>query len=133
MEFIHQILHYIQSNWIDIIGYVASVFVAATFYMKTIIPLRILAMISNLLFICYASLAGLYPVLLLHIFLFPLNIIRLREMKKLITDVKSAILGDDTSVEPLLPYMRKRKKEPCYLIKGIRLMPCIISAPALLP
>lgn len=107
MDLINQISNYLQLHWIDLIGYAASFFVAATFYMKTIIPLRILAIISNVLFVTYGFLLGVYPILILHLFLFPLNIIRLREMKKLISDVKSAIHNDDGAVEPLLPYMSK--------------------------
>mgnify|MGYP001550789068 CR=1 FL=1 len=100
------VFDYLNDNWIDLLGYIASVFVAASFYMKTIIPLRVFAILSNVFFVSYGLLAGLYPVLILHVCLFPLNIIRLRQMQKLVKDVKSAI-EDEAAVEPLLPYMTK--------------------------
>ncbi|MBU2510097.1 cyclic nucleotide-binding domain-containing protein [bacterium] len=100
------IIEYLSNHWVDLIGYTASVFVAASFYMKTIIPLRIFAILANVFFASYGYLAGLYPVLILHIFLFPLNILRLRQMQQLIADVKGAI-EDDGAVEPLLPYMTR--------------------------
>jgi len=90
--------------WIEIAGYLASTLVAASFYMKTIIPLRIFAITSNVAFITYGVGAGLYPVIILHTFLFPLNILRLLQMKKLINNVKEASEGN-FSLQSLIPYM----------------------------
>lgn len=105
--------------WIEIAGYVASALVAASFYMKTIIPLRIFAIMSNIAFITYGVGAGLYPVMILHIFLFPLNILRLLQMKKLIQNVKGASDGS-FSIESLIPYMtlEKTKKGDILFSKG---------------
>ena len=90
--------------WIELVGYLASLLVAASFYMKTIIPLRLFAIFSNIAFMTYAIGAGLYPVLILHIFLFPLNILRLVQMKKLISKVKESSVGN-YSLQSLIPYM----------------------------
>lgn len=95
-------------SWAEIIGYLASFFVASSFYMKTIIPLRILAVGSNIAFILYGFSCGLLPVLGLHLFLLPLNLFRLWEMKKLITDVNKAS-KEDVSMEPLVPYMSLKR------------------------
>ncbi len=94
--------------FIEVAGYVASALVAASFYMKTIIPLRMFAIISNIAFITYGIGAGLYPVIILHTFLFPLNILRLMQMKKLIVNVKNASEGN-LSLQSLIPYMTKEK------------------------
>src|SRR5262249_1153893 len=67
----------------EVSGYVAAVLVFMTFYMKTMIPLRIVGICSNCAFIMYGCLDGLYPVLILHLILLPLNSLRLREMLKL--------------------------------------------------
>jgi membrane glycosyltransferase len=40
-------------NWIDFVGYLAALTVLATFCMDTIVPLRGLAIASNVLFILY--------------------------------------------------------------------------------
>jgi len=94
-------------TWVVIIGYIASLLVAITFYMKTIIPLRIFAICSNVFFIIYGFFSGLAPVFILHVFLFPLNIIRLVQMKILIDKVHAA--SDGTySMESLVPYMKKQ-------------------------
>ena len=76
----------------EIAGYLAAVLVFLTFYMKTMIPLRMIGICSNCMFIIYGSLDGLYPVLVLHLILLPLNGLRLREMLRLTQQVRRAIL-----------------------------------------
>jgi len=75
-------------------GYVAALLVFLTFYMKTMIPLRVVGICSNLAFIAYGALDGLYPVLVLHLILLPLNAFRLREMLRLTQRVREAAGGD---------------------------------------
>lgn len=64
---------------VDLLGYLASALVLATFCTRDMVPLRALAITSNLAFIVYAVWAGLPPVLLLHALLLPLNAWRLAE------------------------------------------------------
>lgn len=61
----------------DLVGYLASVLVLATFCMRDMVALRCIAITSNLAFIAYGGLAGLVPVLLLHLLLLPVNALRL--------------------------------------------------------
>ena len=93
-------------NVIELIGYLASLLVFSTFYMKTMIPLRSVAIASNVAFISYGYLAGLYPVFLLHVVLLPLNVWRLYQMRKLIARVRQASKGT-YSIEAMLPFMIK--------------------------
>ena len=44
----------------EIAGYLAAVLVFLTFYMKTMIPLRIIGICSNCMFIIYGSLSTAY-------------------------------------------------------------------------
>ena len=105
--------------WVEIAGYIASILVASTFYMKTMLPLRIFAIGSNVAFMTYGYFGHLYPVLILHLFLFPLNIIRLHQIRKLIKDVRGAVEGE-FSLEWLTPYMSKTsyKKGTNIFVKG---------------
>ena len=57
----------------DIIGYVASGFVFATFVMKEMVPLRVAAICGNIAFITYGLSVGLAPIWVLHVALLPLN------------------------------------------------------------
>lgn len=59
------------------VGYVACLLVLATFTMKSMRALRIVAIMSNIAFILYASLLELSPILALHAMLLPLNLFRL--------------------------------------------------------
>jgi len=64
-------------NWVDLVGYIASASVLATFCMSTMVPLRTVAIVSNILFATFGLLAHVYPVLALHIILLPVNGTRL--------------------------------------------------------
>lgn len=72
---------------------------------RTIIPLRIAAIIANVLAIIYSSMHGSYPTLVLNSILLPLNTWRLYGMIKLIRDIDAAA-KTDMNAEWLLPYMR---------------------------
>ncbi len=61
----------------DLLGYAASIAVLATFYMKTMGPLRVAAIASNVLFVAYGYSEHILPVLLLHVALLPINTVRL--------------------------------------------------------
>lgn len=69
-------------NATELLGYGASLLVLATFCMRGMASLRLLAIASNLAFIGYAALAGIHPVLLLHALLLPMNVCRLLEALK---------------------------------------------------
>ena len=83
-------IHVTELHVADFAGYLAAVLVFLTFYMKTMIPLRIVGICSNLAFIAYGYLDGLYPVLVLHVILLPLNGLRLLEMMRLTRQVRAA-------------------------------------------
>jgi hypothetical protein len=62
---------------IDALGYAASSAVLATFLMRTMLPLRLVAIVSNVLFVIYGYAANIEPVLFLHVVLLPINALRL--------------------------------------------------------
>jgi CRP/FNR family transcriptional regulator, cyclic AMP receptor protein len=95
-------------SWIDLLGYAASARVLITFCMSTMVPLRTVAICSNVLFASYGALAHIYPVLILHTILLPVNAVRLYQILDLIKRVRAAELTE-LSVEILLPLMSKRK------------------------
>jgi hypothetical protein len=69
-------------NPVDLLGYLASLLVLATFCMRDMVPLRVMAIASNLAFIGYAALSGINPVLMLHVLLLPMNAYRLLEIMR---------------------------------------------------
>ncbi|WP_050932013.1 Crp/Fnr family transcriptional regulator [Aestuariivita boseongensis] len=95
----------IASQPIELLGYAASLLVFITFCMKTLLWLRVAAIASNLAFIGYALGAQLFPILILHGVLLPMNILRLWQHFALIRRVKSATRQNPTA-EALLPFMQ---------------------------
>jgi hypothetical protein len=69
-------------SWVDSLGFCASFAVLASFCMTTIVPLRVFALMSNILFSAYGLLAHLYPVLFLHALLLPINLVKLWRLRK---------------------------------------------------
>jgi CRP/FNR family transcriptional regulator, cyclic AMP receptor protein len=104
-------------NWVQLVGYTASLLVFSTFYMKTMIPLRCIAVASNVTFLTYGYFAGLYPFFFLHVVLLPLNILRLYQMCKLIERVRRASKGD-YSIEWMIPFMTKEEFKKADVLFG---------------
>jgi len=103
-------------HWVQLVGYAASVLVFSTFYMKTMIPLRCVAIGSNVAFLTYGYFAGLYPVFLLHTVLLPLNVFRLHQMFRLKERFRHA-LERELSLEWMLPFVKRESfkgKEPLF-------------------
>ena len=69
-------------SWIDIVGYLAAVTVLMTFCMNTFVPLRGIAIVSNLLFITYGIAGHLYPVFVLHAVLLPINVVKILQLQQ---------------------------------------------------
>ena len=91
----------------EVFGYIASALVFMTFYMRTMLPLRIVAMVSNVAFIAYALIDGLTPILILHSALLPLNLLRLLQIRELTAQVEKAAT-EEFSARAILPFMKKR-------------------------
>jgi CRP/FNR family transcriptional regulator, cyclic AMP receptor protein len=94
-------------NFADAFGYLGALLVITTYSMRTMVPLRIAGLCSNIAMIAYGFFLPAYPVLILHLILFPLNLWRLREMLDLIREVTAAATGD-LSMDWLKPFMDKR-------------------------
>jgi len=92
----------------DIVGYVGNVVVIVTYSMRTMIPLRMLGMCSNAIFLVYSGLLGLFPLMILQCILLPLNGYRLWQMIRLTRQVQVAAEGGDSSMSWLKPFMTKR-------------------------
>ncbi len=78
----------------EAIGYFAAFLVFLTFSMKTMVPLRIVGITSNVFFILYGYFNPAYPLLVLHTCLLPLNIFRLRQILILVAQIQQASQGD---------------------------------------
>ena len=101
----------IPHNWlVEGVGYLAAAANVFVFISNTMIPLRIAAIIANVLFAVYFALKGYYPLFALHAFMAPINIFRLRQIRRLIFDVREATKAasaGEFDYEWLRPYMKQ--------------------------
>jgi signal-transduction protein with cAMP-binding, CBS, and nucleotidyltransferase domain len=88
----------------------ASVFVVATTTMRTMIPLRVFGILTNLVLIATATAAHSYLVILVQLVVLTLNSYRLHQMLQLVRDVKRSV-SSDLSMDWLKPFMTERKCE----------------------
>ena len=58
--------------------------------MRTMVPLRCLAIASNMAFLAYGLPLGLWPVAVLHALLLPLNILRLFQIRRTLANIRLA-------------------------------------------
>ena len=77
-------------QWMEMFGYLGALLTLTTFSMKTMLHLRIVGIVSNLAFITYGVLGHVYPVLLLHLTLLPLNAWRLQQLLRLTRQIRNA-------------------------------------------
>src|SRR5262245_66628892 len=79
---------------VDIVAVGAVLTNIAAYAMRTMVPLRMAAISTNVLFIAYSLMSGIVPTLILHAILLPLNIYRLIQMQRLVSDVTEACSKD---------------------------------------
>jgi CRP-like cAMP-binding protein len=92
----------------NVLALVGAVFYVATLMMRTIVPLRVIGIISIAFFIAYGVVAGAVSTFLLYLLSLPINVIRLRQMLSLVKKARTSAQGD-LSMDWLRPYMTPRK------------------------
>jgi hypothetical protein len=92
-------------------GLLAGVLILASALVKTIIPLRWLAVGSNLGFMVYGALTPAYMVLVLHALLLPVNLVRGVQMHGLIKRVRASAAGTETAGVWMRRYMKQRRRK----------------------
>jgi hypothetical protein len=90
-------------------GGLAASFVIGAAFVRTMIPLRWLAVAGNLGFVIFGALRPQYLTLFVSAVLLPINIHRARQMMRLTRRVKAAEVASDQSGLWLRPYMKPRK------------------------
>jgi CRP/FNR family transcriptional regulator, cyclic AMP receptor protein len=94
-------------QWAETFGYLGALMTLTTFSMKTMLHLRIAGIVSNLAFITYGVLGAVYPVLMLHLVLLPLNGWRLWQLLRLTRQIEQ-LSGSRLSMDWLRPFSRRR-------------------------
>ena len=94
-------------HWTDLFNSVGSLFIVATASTKTMVPLRILAIVANCFLIVFYAVTHAWIPMVLQAAALPLNGWRLYQMLVLIRNVRGAIRGN-SSMDWLKPFMTGR-------------------------
>ena len=94
-------------HWSDLFNSGASLFIVATASTKTMVPLRIFAIVASSILSAYFAVTHAWLALLLQAFALPINGWRLYQMIVLIRNVREAIRGKP-SLDWLKPFMSER-------------------------
>ncbi len=89
----------------------AGAFTVSSSFVKTMVPLRWLAVFSNCGFLAYGVLHPSFVMALMHGVLLPINCVRLREMIQLTRRVHVATKNTDRSGIWLRPYMKSSRRK----------------------
>lgn len=89
------------------LGMLGVAFCFASFAVKSMLHLRLLAVGGNVCFIAYGYVESLLPSIVLNAVLLPLNLVRIREITRLSKEIARATLDSPVS-EWLLPHMVRR-------------------------
>ena len=106
-------------NFANMLALVGATLYVVTLMVRTIVPLRVIGIISMVFFIAYGALAGAVTTFLLYLLSLPINVIRLRQMLTLVKKARLSAQGD-LSMDWLRPFMtpRKYKKGDVLFNKG---------------
>jgi CRP-like cAMP-binding protein len=95
-------------HWSDLLNNSASLFIVATASTRTMVPLRILAIVTGGILIAFYAVSHAWLPAALQSLALLLNAYRLRQMLLLIREVREAVRGD-TSMDWLKPFMTQRR------------------------
>lgn len=106
-------------NFANMLALIGATLYVVTLMVRTIVPLRVIGIISMVFFIAYGALAGAVTTFLLYLLSLPINVIRLRQMLALVKKARLSAQGD-LSMDWLRPFMspRKYKKDDVLFDKG---------------
>jgi hypothetical protein len=92
----------------EVLSYGAAAATLYGYFAKTMVPLRLAAIVANVLFVGYGVGKEFYVTAVLHAVLLPINVKRLRQMLRLTRNVQQAAAGD-FSMDWLRPFMKARR------------------------
>jgi hypothetical protein len=91
-----------------VLGFIGAALMVASYLMKNMLPLRLVALAASVILAVYATLAGSWPTMALYAAMVPINLKKVREIRKLITAMEHA-RADTPLADWLLPHMTRRE------------------------
>jgi hypothetical protein len=96
-----------RMTWVDGLAWLGTLLAISGTAMKTIIPLRVVGIASNLVALVCTTAMLSFPGMAANLILLPVNTVRLVQMLRLIRKVKQAA-SQDLSMDWLKPFMSRR-------------------------
>lgn len=93
-----------------VFGFIGAALMVASYLMKSMLPLRLVALAANVFLVIYALLQApvSWPTVVLYVAMFPINLKKVVQIKKLIRAIENA-KSDTPVAEWLLPHMKRRQ------------------------
>lgn len=86
---------------------IGALLTAASYLMKSMLPLRLVALAANVFFVLYGYLEAVLPSLLLYALMIPINAKKAWDIRRLLRAVEGA-RADQPVVQWLVPHMKRR-------------------------
>ncbi|MDH4061265.1 MAG: cyclic nucleotide-binding domain-containing protein [Aquincola sp.] len=91
-----------------VFGFIGAALMVASYLMKSMLPLRMVALSANVFLVVYALQGGSWPTVALYLAMIPINVKKVLEIRKLIRAIENA-KADSPVGEWLLPHMTRRQ------------------------
>jgi hypothetical protein len=91
-----------------VLGFIGAGLMVASYLMKNMLPLRLVALAANVSLVAYALMGNSWPTIALYVAMIPINMKKVAEIRKLIRAVQQA-RADTPLAEWLLPHMKRRE------------------------
>ena len=91
-----------------VFGFIGAALMVASYMMKNMLPLRMVALSANVFLVVYAVQGGSWPTVVLYLAMIPINVKKVVQIKKLIRAIENA-KADTPISEWLLPHMTRRQ------------------------
>jgi len=90
-----------------VFGFIGAALTVASYLMKSMLPLRMVALSANVFLVVYAVQGGSWPTVALYLAMIPINMKKVVEIRKLVRAIQHA-KADTPISEWLLPHMTRR-------------------------
>lgn len=91
-----------------VFGFVGAALMVASYLMKSMLPLRQVALAANVFLVIYALQGGSWPTVVLYLAMIPINVKKVIQIRKLIRAIEHA-KSDTPVADWLLPHMTRRQ------------------------
>src|SRR5262245_56461380 len=106
----HRLVDFVMANitFANTLALLGAVFYVGTLLMRTIVPLRISAILGDVSFLSYSVIAHSITTFFLYLLILPINVLRLFQMMNLVKKARLSAQGD-LSMDWLKPFMTRRR------------------------